>query len=244
MQINIIDEILVDLGVFIESNYFVDEYAEKVKKYNTEYSIDKKLLEKYRLAITSINYAYKKTLKYELYFSYFYPDASNISHIDALEHHIHSYLEDLDILKNKVKHFLESFKNDRKKMSSNKKEVDMEFKDLVQKIVDVFKNMSDYRNPHHHVGMKFLDSDLVDAGLSAFALSDDFPLKNDLRPEFREELEKKKIESFEKAKSKWIKISNNNNIQITGFIDEIFNNYKPLIYDMLGIKPIKDVLNE
>jgi hypothetical protein len=45
-------------------------------------------------------------------------------------------------------------------------------------------------------------------------------------------------------KSKWIKISNNNSIQITGFINELFSSCKPLIYKILKIKPIKDILNQ
>ncbi len=119
-----------------------------------------------------MNFVYKKLVKYKLYFAEFYPETEKITKTEALEHHIHAYLEDLDILKNKVKHFLGALKNDLKKIAINKNEIDRALKHLVGQVENIFNNVSRYRHrhSHHHRGMKFTDGNIVDSELAHIIL--------------------------------------------------------------------------
>ena len=65
-----------------------------------------------------------------------------------------------------------------------------------------------------------------------------------VHPEFLEELKKQEVESFEKAKAKWIIKAQENNIQMTGFINEVFKINKEYIYTFLNIKSLsKDAID-
>src|SRR3989339_937363 len=73
---------------------------------------EKKNIKKYLLLSQSIMWCLKKILRYELYFNKFYPKTKQIPKIEALEHHVHAYLEDLTTLKNKLSHYIGTLKND------------------------------------------------------------------------------------------------------------------------------------
>jgi len=238
-KINNLDQILSDIIIHIHPNYLKGDYKNKI---NVQ-SLDKKKLNEYYRLLTSISFVYKKIMKYELYFAEFYPETKRITKTEAIEHHIHAYLEDLDILKNKVKHFLETLKNDLKMVAINKSEIDKALKHFVGQVINVFDKVSKHRNPHHHRGMKFFDANLVDSDLAHTMLQDNNPLRDSFKPEFLIELRKREVESFEKARTNWVTLAKKNNVQISGFIREVFERNKEFIYDFLNIRSVKDVIN-
>jgi hypothetical protein len=219
---NSLDQILSDITIYLHPKYLKLDYKDKIDTKN----LDKKKLEEYYQLLTSVNFIFKKIMKYELYFSEFYPAIDKIRKTEALEHHIHAYLEDLDILKNKVCHFLGKLKNDLKRVAINKDEIDDALKQFIEKVLGVFNNVSKHRNPHHHKGMKFLDGNLVDSDLAHTMLQDNNPLRDQFKPEFLEKLKRKEAESFEKARSNWVALAQKNNEQISGFINETFKRNK------------------
>lgn len=238
---NNLDWILLDIMIHIHPEYLKEGHPKN--KINIQ-NLDRKKLNEYLQLLTSLDFAYKKIMRYELYFLKFYPETDEIKKCEALEHHIHAYLEDIDILKNKTKTFFGILKNDLKKIAINRKEIDEAFIIHIKNIQEVFKNASDNRNPHHHSGMKFIDGNLIDSRMAHAMLQKNNPLRNSLKPEFLEELKKQEVESFEKAKMEWIAIAQNNNIQMTGFINEVFKINKEYIYTFLNIKSLsKDAID-
>src|ERR1035437_4724497 len=98
-DIDTLSEILADINVFENPNILIKEYAGKINNLD----INKVKLKEYYILLTSIRQVYRKILKYEIYFAEFYPkNEEKIKNFEALEHHIHAYLEDLDILKEKL----------------------------------------------------------------------------------------------------------------------------------------------
>lgn len=241
MEKNNLDWILLDIMIHIHPKYLKEGHPKD--KISTQ-NFDKKKLNEYLQLLTSLDFAYKKVMRYELYFSKFYPETNEINKFEALEHHMHAYLEDIDILKNKIILFFGTLKNDLKKIATNKKEINEAFTVHIKNMQEVFKNASDNRNPHHHKGMKFIDGNLIDSSMAHTMLQRNNPLRDSFKPEFLEELKKQEVESFEKAKMEWITIAQNNNIQMTGFINEAFEINKEYIYTFLNIKPIaKDAID-
>ena len=231
---NNFEQILSDIMIYLNPDCLKEEFRKEINTKN----IDNKKVEEYYKLLGSINMAYKKLLRYELYFANFYPDQGEITKQEALEHHIHAYLEDITIFKNKITVFLGALKNDLKKIAQNKKEIEKALSWLIKQTQEVFKGVSDVRDPHHHKGMKFVDCDLIDSEIADLLLGENSPLKSSFKPSFLEELEKKEIDSFEKAKKKWIKIAQRNNVQIAGFLNDIFGKNKNFIYSLLNIKPV------
>lgn len=228
------DRILGELSVFRDPNLLKPEFIDKIK---TE-GVDKKKIEKYHQLLVHINQFYKKIQKYPLYFSEFYPPSQNINDYEALEHHVHAYLEDVDILKNKIQVFLGVLKNDLKTVALNKKEIEYALEWLIKQVQKVFKGTTDHRNPHHHRGMKFLDSDIVDAEIARTLLSVPHPLNALLKPESIPILKERAQLSFKKAKERWVRTAEKNNVQITGLVNDIFERVGGFMYDYLEIEPI------
>ncbi len=218
----------------LEPGLFREEYGNKV---NQE-EINSKKLKEYNVLLMTISQACKKVLKYELYFSEFYPSCYRITNSEALEHHIHAYLEDVVILKNKLTVFLGVLKNDLKKIAVNKKEIDKALTFFIRQTEGCFKGISTARDPHHHKGVKFIDSDIIDSEFSHTILTLDEPMKATFNSEFLEKLKKREVGSFLKAKTRWIETARKNNEQISGLINEIFERNNNFIYNFLGIKKI------
>lgn len=109
---------------------------------------------------------------------------------------------------------------------------------------NVFNNVSKYRRLHHHNGMQFLDGTLVYSEGLHMILQKENPLRKLLKVEAAKKLQKKEKDSFTKAKNHWIAQSRKNNIQITGFIDEVLKKNEKFIYQLLNIRPIKDIIGE
>lgn len=244
MKSQAIDEILGDFGVYENPQFLFEQYAKQIDIT----SIDAPNLKKYSELLSNIRYAWQKTLKYKKYFDDFYPPADKVEDFEALNHHIHAYLQDMDILKNKIEVFLGEAKNDIKKVVANKKEIDDFFKTGVEKTKKVFEGISKHRNPHTHKGMRFFDGDLLKAeNASHFGEMIKNPMFNGVLnqeaiPRLVEKLKKQKEESFIVAKNRWIQTAIKNDAQTSGYLDALLRGVKPSLYKFLKIRPIIETL--
>ena len=205
---------------------------------------DKKTLKKYARLLTAVRQRYDKLLRYPVYFQYFYPTDGGITQIEALEHHVHAYLEDMDALRDKLKIYYNCLEKDLLREASNKKEVKIFFKVLEEKIYEVFKNATKIRVPHHHKGMSFTDNEILDHRTASLMLDGHTNSGLLLSPEGIIHFEKMKSESLFAAKNKWIQIANNNNDQMIGFISELFNKTDYLVYQFLKINRVQSSIRE
>ncbi|MFH0840527.1 MAG: hypothetical protein V1865_00870 [bacterium] len=208
-------------------------------------NIDKNKLQKYNIQLLSIGHVYNKIKRYDIFFSEFYPNNEDkISNAEALDHHIHAYLEDLDRLRDKIIHFLQTLKKDLKIIAINKNEAGKSFDKAVKDVLKIFKQVSKYRVPHHHRGVQFLDSDLVDSSGMRTMIDNQEHIKQFLKPGALDIIKQKEIESFKKAKANWVSLANKNKVQVFGFINELFGNISPLIFDYLNISSVKDLFGD
>jgi hypothetical protein len=242
-----LEEILGDLSVYQNPDLLKDEFG----KFLDTSKIKTSDMEKYQGLLSNIKYASQKILKYEFYFQEFYPDPEKISAIEALNYHIHSYLEDSDIIKEKIVAFLNNLRKDiRDSLGDNESEKTKikEFFDAgVQKTEEVFAGIVKHRNSHHHSGMRFIDGDLLKAenAQNEQKLFQNPPFSEMVKPdkiaELMKKLEQEKEESFEKSKARWIKMATDNNGQSSGYLNALFDAVAPSLYQFLGIKPTNEI---
>jgi hypothetical protein len=243
-KIHAIDEILGDLAVYENPNLLFEQYSEQIDTSG----INKIALTKYGGLLSNIRYAWQKTLKYKKYFEDFYPPIAKVENFEALNHHIHAYLQDMDILKNKIEVFLGEAKHDIKKIATNKKEIEEFFQAGVEKTKKVFAGISKHRNPHTHKGMRFFDGDLLKAENAHHTKEIlknpvfDGALNPQAKPEFIAKLDTQKEESFNAAKKRWIGIAIKNDAQTSGYLDGLLNGVRPSLYKFLEIEPITEIL--
>jgi len=239
-----IEEIIGNLAIYLNPKYLFKEYRKqldttKINKFN---------LQKYWDLLSNIQYAWQKILKYKLYFKEFYPSSNKIEKFEALNHHIQAYLQDMTIFKNKIEVFLGVLKNDTKKMATNKVEVVDFFKAKIQKTKEVFESVSKYRDPHTHKGKRFLDGDLLKAenDYNAIAIFQNFfttTLNPKYKVEFIKKLKKRKEESFESAKLRWVKMARKNDEQTSGYLNMLLKGIRPSLYQFLKIKSVKETID-
>lgn len=227
-----INRLLLDMSVYINPQYLNKSSSVKIDTGK----IDISMLNKYYSLISSINWIFNKILKYELYFKEFYPSSPNIPNYEALEHNVHSYIQDLVTLKEKLRVFLDVLKNDIKKVATNKDEIVNKINDLIKKLNKIFSGVTIHRNPHCHQWWKFLDEDIVDSEwLSAmlkFSESFSLPFNSDTILQIK----KRTQESFEKAREKRINQAQKNSEWMTKLIDGLFSDLEKSIYKLLWMK--------
>lgn len=239
-----IDEMMADFAFYQDPRLLKTEYSGllNVSKVN---DAD---IKKYMMSFFNLRYAWQKTLKYKKYFEEFYPPAEKIEKIEALNHHIHAYLEDMTTLKNKVEVLLGEMKNDIKKVASNKRDIDEFFVAGVEKTKEVFTQVSKYRGEHRHRGMRFFDGDLLKAENAHGFLEIisnpifDAMLNQEYKPEIVAKFTKEKEESFEAAKKRWIEMAKKNDEQTTGYLDALLKGVRPALYQFLNIKPVQEII--
>ena len=236
------NQLMADFAVYLNPDLMKAEYSEAIRA--VEFNREK--MEEYLQLLADIHYAWQKTLRYPVFFAELYADS--IENFEALNHHIHAYLQDMTILKNKVEVFLNTLKNDIKKSADNKADVDAFFKAGTDKNREIFDNVSKHRDPHHHKGMRFFDGDLLKAE-NAYRASETFKnptfdamLNPEYKPELMKKFEDEKAEGFETAKARWIGIAETNSGQTSGYLDELMNTIRPPMYDYLGIRPVQEYL--
>ncbi len=242
-----INEIFADLSFYKEPKLLKEEFG----KLLDVGSVNIGEIEKYLELLLSIQYAWKKVLKYEKYFDVFYTSDESIKNFEALTHHIEAYLQDVDTLKNKIKVFFGVLKNDLKKFALNKKEV-INFIDTgIKKNDEVFGEVIKYRIPHVHRGMRFIDSDLLKAENADFAIEtlSNNPLFSTMlnqkyKSQFIEKLKNEKEKGFKAAKIRMIKTAHNNNDQISKYLRDSIKAIRPSLYQFLNIRPVNDIIAE
>lgn len=241
---HILNEILADFGAYMEPNLFKDEYKDSL----IASTFNKKELKKYNRLLSSVHYAWRKTIKYEIYFSEFYSNSDKLEKFEQLNHHMHAYLQDADTLKNKIQNLFGALKNDIKKVAINKDEVS-EFLDAgIEKTTEVFEGILQHRREHVHHGTRFMDGDLLKAenAFTSIQLMSqpvfDAMLNQDRKAEVLARLEKQKDEAFEVAKARWVKTAHDNNVQTAGYLDAILKALKTMLYDYLNIKEMKVIM--
>jgi hypothetical protein len=232
----VLDQILGDLTLYLRPDLVKKEYFGNIDVTG----VDQGDLMRYYKALTGVRQAFAKVQRYDTYFAQFYPATDTvIPKHEALEHHVHAYLEDLDILKNKTRALTGMLKNDLKSIAANKDEIDKALSFLADQVVKVFEKVSAARNPHHHGGMKFFDKNILDAEVMHTMKKEDGPMRNMLTPEGIALIEKHETVSFTKAQENWIAIAKKNNEQLTGMMDEALGRIKGFIYTFLRVGEIK-----
>ncbi|HEY4511799.1 MAG TPA: hypothetical protein VJH55_03085 [Candidatus Paceibacterota bacterium] len=240
----VIDEIIADLGVYQNPKILLDEYKEII----AVVKVNQDDLKKYSSLLFTVSRAWRKTLKYHHYFQEFYPPEDKVNKVEVLNHHIHAYLEDMTILKNKIEVLLGEMKNDIKKVAPDKKGVDAFFRAGVEKTGEVFAGITKHRNPHHHSGTQFYDGDLLKAenARTTREMLDnpmiDSMLNQEHKPELIAKTQKDEQESFDVAMKHWIDTAAKNDEQTSGYLNAVLEAVKGNLYLFLNIKPVKEII--
>lgn len=238
-KLNNLHDILADIVIYNNPKSLKKEIAIKVDLSK----VDTKAVNKYYLLIVAIDQAFRRVQKYPIFFEEFYPNSKNISEIEALKHHVHAYLQDMTAFKNKVTVFLGTLKNDLKRDAENKEEIEKALRWLAGQVANVFAQVSEHRDPHHHNGLEFSDPDIMNAttATSLLALNKSQNLFNS---DFISQLEEQQIQSFQKAKEKWFKIASDNAKEVEGFIDDIMGRNKDFLYKLLNIQSLREIISQ
>lgn len=205
-------------------------------------SVNNDGLNKYQELFSNVRFAWQKTQKYEKYFADFYADQFGIDSIEALNHHIHAYLQDNYILREKIDTLFNNLGRDLRAIASNKEEVAEFIKAGKEKNKEVFEGVCAHRNPHTHSGRRFMDGDLLKAenAHESIKLFSETPMREMLNPDYKDEwfdkLKKEKEEAFESAKNRWVEMANTNNVQISGYLNDLLEAVKPSLFQFLKIK--------
>lgn len=242
---HILDEMMTDFYFHQDPRFLRIEYSQLIDASKANQTG----IKKYMQSFFNLRYAWQKTLKYKKYFEHFYPQTGQIEKIEALNHHIHAYLEDMETLKNKIEVLFGEMKNDIKKVASNKKDIDEFFKAGIEKTKEVFAQVSKHRGEHRHRGMRFFDPDLLKAenanGFLEIVATPQFDamLNQEYKPQLIEKFTREREESFEIAKKRWIEMAKRNDEQTTGYLDAILKGSRSPLYQFLNIKPVQEVIN-
>lgn len=241
-----IDGIFYDFLIYQDPGLLKEEFSKLID----QESADMKGIKKYFRLFSNIDYSWKKTLRYEVYFEKFYVADNSIESFEALNHHIHAYLQDMDTLKNKINILFGNLKKDISNIASNRKDV-IEFTDEgIKKNFEVFDGILKYRIQHVHNGARFIDEDLLkseisDLGLKAFGRGVFDPILDiQQKPELMTKFQKNKEETFNMAKNRWVKTAQENAIQVTGWIESLIKITRPKLYQFLNIQSVHDLISD
>lgn len=239
-----IDEIFGDLGFYKDPKLLKQEFSGLI---DTK-SANMEGIERYLGLLSNVRYAWQKVLKYENFFAVFYASDEGVQNFEALNHHIHAYLQDMDTLKNKMNVFLGNLKKDLKRVASNEEDVTAFIDAGIKKTYEVFDGVLKHRRTHVHNGMRFIDDDLLKAENAHFALEVfsnplfDTMLNQEYKTKFIARLEKEKGESFEVARTRWVEMARDNNKQTTGYVGALLKTIRPSLYQFLNIKSVREVI--
>ena len=240
---HILEEIMSDFVFYQHPDLLKKEYSSllDVSKANLGG------IKKYTELFSNLRYAWQKTLKYRLYFEHFYPPTEErVDKIEALNHHIHAYLQDMTILKNKIEVLLGEMKNDINKIASNKSNIDSFCRAGVEKTKEVFAGITEHRDEHHHRGRRFFDGDLLKAENAHSFLETlsnpivDAMLNQERKPELIAKYTVQREESFEAAKKRCIETAQRNDEQTTGFLETLLKRVRAPLYQFLHIIPAQE----
>lgn len=243
---HVIDAILSDLVLYENPDLLKPEYQSIVATLTL--NID--LIKKHSTSLLNVRAAWQKALRYEVYFAEFYPTSNSIPVFEALNHHVHGYLQDMTTLRNKIEVWLGEFKNDSKKEFENKKDVEEFYDAAIAKTQEVFGGVTKHRDTHQHKGPRFLDPDILKAETAHFAsefISNPkfpLPLNQAAVPDILAKLQKNENEAFEIAKERWVKTAHDNGVQATGYLNSVLALARPNLCRLLGIRPMIEIFSK
>lgn len=229
----IIERLKLELNLFVdpglvEMAHLID--TAKGKDFNL------KKAESYCELISEIHWFLNKISKYGTYFEFFYPSGDEISKAEALEHHIHAYLEDLYALENRIINYLNTIKNDIKKKPDKDGFGVITLEDLGSVTYEVnrsFERARSVRGKHRHKGEIFRDFEV----LVSISLSD--ILKKDVLSESgKHKVLVRANEAFTKTSQQWKKRAIKNHKRINAMIELILIGSKEFLYREIGIKAL------
>lgn len=201
-------------------------------------NIDKKKIRRYSETIHILNEAFAKVKKYENYFENFYPSSDKITNSEALQHHIHSYLEDLYLLSEAIKKLIGDLKNDLQKVAQNKVEVLESLDKCKSNMSPMFARARSERKTHRHALGRSLDFNLVKSSSLQNLIANNSPFLEYLKEGAKEYLEKEANKSFTESKEEWCNLSRENTSLISEQMERLFLSMEQLLYQFLGIEPI------
>lgn len=196
-----------------------------------------KKVKDYNLKLYNIASFLDKISKYPIYFKCFFPQDEKISKFEALEHHIHAYIQDLYAFKEKIKTFINLQKKDLKKIHVNPDLIDKNYSDFAQAIEEIFDHIKDIRDPHVHYGSSFLDENIVE-GRGLEALIQNSELKKYLTEYAKNELPQRIEKNFTISQNNWIEISSQHVINSIDLLDLIISETKQNLFTLLDFKEI------
>ncbi len=243
-ELHKIDEILGDFLFSTDPSLFIDE----LKDFGVNAKPDLALVKKYQEDLQRIRAAWQRICRYPTYLRDFYPVSEDIEKHEALQYHIHSCLQDMTLLRNKIVSFLGRLGKDVKKKATNKEEVKDFYKLGVETVYAAFARVSVYREVHHHDGRIFEDGDLVSASvahLSVKTLSNpvfDQYTSPELRAKAFAHWNAQKEEKFKTAQERWIKNTEGFEVTTTGLLNSILSTIQDNLYIVVNVVPIVQIL--
>jgi len=233
-----IDLITTNLFLFLNPDIVIPGYQSEVQS-NKGHRYNEDAVKKYQLMFAAIRWLLKKLSKYPKFFTNFYPpDETGIPQYEALQHHVHAYLEDSETLKNKLTNLVGTLKNDLQQVMTEKKEMKAALDFIKSEIYRVFEQISSIRGDHRHKGFIFADRYVTDAEIAKTLLSTP-ELKKLLTEKGLHGLQEKEKMSLAEGKKFWKDTAEKNFEQISGLTNEIIERIDEFIYVLLDIKPLK-----
>lgn len=234
LEINKLRKINAIIALYLEPGLIKSEFRGEI----LSDGINKKLAKKHDRLLFFVTQASNKIGRYPVFFSEFYSASDKISKNEALEHHIHAYLEDLTGLKEKLVAFLNEFKKDLKGASLSDAG---KYEKLTRWVEERFGKVAQLRVPHAHRGPRHLDSSLVDSDSAQFILTQAnvFPISRKGMELLREKQEK----AFNKARDTWTAVASENVDILTRLINLVGSQIEKDFFKLLKIQPPDDLLN-
>lgn len=167
-------------------------------------------------AINDIAALFDKLAKYDVYFEDFYPaNFDNISAAEALEYHLHSYLQDSYLVKERVENTLNLLKNKLNKYNLiNILEIEKALKHVSNQIENALDSALVLRHKHVHRST-VRDNDLSNAIMIHTILN----LKGQFSTTEINEMTSKYEVFLSTAKNKYMAQAKNNKSQVLGMKD-------------------------
>ena len=146
------------------------------------------------------------------------PDEEGINYSNYLIYHVHNYLQEMYILKERLKTYSKVIKRKYSK-AINEKLLNMAVTSLMDIIITALDNIcgtNGIRNKHVHAE-KFKDNELTWLSSTIFLAN------------FNNEFKIQSVIAYQTAKNKWFQIVKNNNEEIYKLIDMYFNTIYTII---------------
>jgi hypothetical protein len=235
-----IDLIATNLFLFLNPDIVIPGYQSEVQS-NKGPHYNENVVKKYQLLLSAIKWFLKKLSRYPKIFTDFYPpNETEIPQYEALQHHVHAYLEDSETLKNKLTYLIGSLKNDLQPFMIEKEKEEMRLAlDFIKSEINrVFEQVSSIRGDHRHAGFIFSDCYVTDAE-AAKTLLNTPELKKFLTEKGLNGLQEKEKTSLAEGKKFWKNTAEKNFEQVSGLTNEVIERIDEFIYVLLDIKPLE-----